>query len=185
MIRRTLAAYGWSGLLTVICIGAILLILNGAFAFDAIRGLTFSDASIFFSAFINVTLGIMLVMPVIGAKVDKMESEVVNRWLGLPTEQCRPNFPAFTTFLSNQALAAFLATILTFTGKSVLHNFGSVVGGIYVGTMLILAIAVASITLVQFVLLFTRYGKWVYGLACFFSVIVMLGFFDLGIKSAP
>ena len=138
----------------------------------------------FMVIFIDLVGLIIVFLPWLTKKAENVSNKTIEVFLDLPNKDSKFTFSAISSFLSDQALASFLATVLVFTGKQVLENYGGIIGAIYVFSLFSVAIVVASVSLIRFIKHFTKYHGAFYGVAAFLSTGVMFAFLNVGVKMA-
>ena len=142
------------------------------------------DALVVFSAVMINALGCFLLwLPYVSKKFGVSEGSWFNSFLALPDKNIAITFPVLSSFLGEQALGGFLGSVLILTTRQVFASFGVVAAGLYCFALVALSMAITSISLLRFVVLFTRYSWIVYGGASMVSLLVMFGFYWAGVAS--
>lgn len=142
------------------------------------------DSLVVFSAVMINALGCFLLwLPYVSKKLGESEGGWFNDFLALPDKSIAITFPVFSGFLGEQALGGFLGSVLILTTRQVFSLFGVVAAGLYCFILAALSMAITSISLLRFVVLFTRYSWIVYGGASIVSLLVMFGFYWAGVAS--
>lgn len=139
---------------------------------------------IFSATLINLMVLFILLLPVIRAQVEKISSISINDFLQLPSNKERLTFPVISTFLGEQALGAFLGTVLIYTTRHAVPNIGVTISAVYCFLLLLISIAIISLSLLRFVSYFAKHNWPHYAFASFISTTIMFSFFALGIKLA-
>lgn len=118
-------------------------------------------------------------------KLGEISNEKLRVFLDLPDKDSKLTFKAISTFLGQQALTSFLATVLIFTGKQVLTSYGTVIAAMYIFLLFLAAISVGVVSLIRFVFRFSKRTIGVHILTALISTTVMFAFFNVGLKMAP
>ncbi|WP_124379385.1 hypothetical protein [Pseudomonas synxantha] len=135
---------------------------------------------VFSVVMINLLGVFILLIPYIRRRIDSLGGGVLDRFLALPDKDAIINFPIIYDFLGGQALGGFLGTVLMVTTRQINDYFGVVAAGIYAFLLVLLAIFIATLSLLRFIMHFTKYRWCVYAPASFFSLIVMFVCLFLG-----
>lgn len=127
---------------------------------------------------------IIIALPYLQEKAKGVSNEELAVFLDIPDKETNVTFSTISEFLSDQALASFLATVLTVTGKQIFENFGGAIAALYVVCFACLAMILASISLIRFISHFTRFHAVFYGISAILSSSVMFLFFNIGLNLA-
>jgi len=138
----------------------------------------------FMIVFMDLICFVVVALPYLTKKAEGISNETLRTFLDLPDKDSKFTFSAISEFLSDQALASFLATLLIFTGKQVFESFGGVLAAFYIAALFIAVIMLGCVSLIRFITYFTRCHGAVYALAVTLSAGVMFAFFNAGVKMA-
>lgn len=138
----------------------------------------------FMVVFVNLTGGVLIALPWLTKKAEGISNESIKEFFCLPEKHEKIRFTDVSGFLSDQALASFLATVLIFTGKGALEEYGGAVAALYVGFLFVVSLILASVSLLRFIAKFTRYNWFSYALGAALSTGVMFAFFNVGLRLA-
>lgn len=155
--------------------------LNSLYFSGITSGETPGRKILFMVVFMDLILLTLIALPAIGKATSKISNQSIERFLAFPQNGNKLTFPVLTEFLSNQALASFLATVLVFTGRETFSNVGGEILALYVFSIYIIAIAIGVLSLVRVIHYFTN-SWWQYLLVSVTSSAVMFLFFAVGIK---
>lgn len=158
--------------------------LNYLFFKGVCDGVVITETIYFIIVFMDLMGLVIVSLPFLTKKAEGVSNDKVKIFLELPNKDSRFTFSTISGFLSDQALAAFLATILVFTGKQVFEIFGGVIAAFYVMTLFFVAIVLGCLSLVRFITHFAKYHGAFYALAAILSTGVMFAFFNVGLKMA-
>jgi|TARA_R110000796_G_C14492652_1_gene427944 hypothetical protein len=158
--------------------------LNYLFFKGVYDGGVVTEEIYFMIVFMNLVGLVIVFLPILTKKAEGVSNEKVKIFLDLPDKDSKFTFSAISGFLSDQALAAFLATLLIFTGKQVFENFGGVIAAFYVMVLFVAAIVLGCLSLVRFITHFAKHHGALYTLAALLSTGVMFAFFNAGLKMA-
>ncbi|MBF8451936.1 hypothetical protein [Aeromonas dhakensis] len=139
----------------------------------------------FMVVFINLVCLVLVALPYLTKKSKNIPNKSIENFLDLPDKDSKFTFPIISNFMGEQALSSFLATVLIFTGKGVLENYGGAIAAIYALILFIVAILLGTVSLIRFITHFTKYHGAIYVLASILSVGVMFAFFNIGLRLAP
>ncbi|ELW1649199.1 hypothetical protein NTH58_004311 [Enterobacter oligotrophicus] len=112
--------------------------------------------------FIHLIMLLAIFAPLISRYLSQGGDERLTRFIALPEVTKNITYIDFYDFLSGLALSAFYLSILLFTIKGVYELAGWVLSGIYVFLMFVSSISIASLSLMRFIWLFTKYNRYVY-----------------------
>ncbi|MCX8845228.1 hypothetical protein NOK75_25550 [Vibrio parahaemolyticus] len=144
----------------------------------------FSSANLYELIFVNLVLSTVFLLKVSLPRSMSSNSTAFTNFFEINNEEKPVTFGVFVNFLSEQALGAFLATIVVITGKDIIIDYGVVLGAIYAFLMYILIILIMTISLVKLISFFVKRRKREYLLACCMSALVLFSFFRLGLAMA-
>lgn len=139
---------------------------------------------VFSVVMINLLGAFILLIPYIRRRIDSLGGGALDRFLALPDKNASITFPVVYDFLGGQALGGFLGTVLIVTTRLINDYFGVVAAGIYAFLLAMLAILIATLSLLRFIMCFTKYRLRVYAPASLLSLVVMFVCFWVGVKSA-
>ena len=176
--------YGVSEIFIFLVVGVLIVFFDAVYLYTAIIKGGLSDQLIFSGIFINLVLLFIFVAPYLSKKAEAINNEKIVAFLDLPGKDKFFRFSDFSSFLSDQALGAFLATLLIVTGKAALHSYGPILTALYVAILFIASIVLTTVSLVRFIWFFTKYNLIFYWIAALLSVVIMLSFFQFGLKMA-
>lgn len=166
-------------------LSVLLFFLDITYFLDFLVSENLADKVVFSAILMNFTVGFIIFLPLIVGRVFELDSKAIESFLAMPREDDEVTFPVVTAFLGEQALGAFLGTVLIFTTGHVYNDFGVYVSGVYCFILSVLSIFVVTFSLIRFVAHFFGRSGALYGLAAFLSSITMFVFFGLGLKLAP
>jgi len=142
------------------------------------------DEVIFMVIFWDFILLVIIAAPIILKQMEKISNDKIKDFLDLPKENQKFTFSVISSFLGEQALASFLATVLIVTGREALLSYGPTLSAIYTFTLFIFAIFLASTSLIRFIMLFEHQHKFKYAILIIVSTAVTHAFFQVGLKLA-
>ncbi|MBO1924585.1 hypothetical protein [Thiomicrorhabdus sp. 6S3-12] len=184
-MNKKLFGYGiWESIISVIFL-VLIAYLDYLLARDLIEGKKLSEQIIFTAVFINLLSAVVISLPFISKKAESISNETIKDFLELPDKKSKLTFPVFSNFLGEQALAAFLATVLIYTGKQALQEYGGFISAIYMFSLYFVALVLASISLVRLLAFLTKYHWVLYAIGATLSTGIMFAFFNIGLKLAP
>lgn len=183
-MKKLLGAYGiWETLISLV-FGVLLVLFDAAYFYEAFATNALSTQLVFSAIFINLVFLFVLAAPYLSKKADAIDNDAIVAFLDIPDKNATFRFSAFSSFLSDQALGAFLATLLIVTGKEALHSYGPILSGAYVALLFVASIILVAVSLVRFISYFTKYHSVLYFVAALLSVVIMFSFFQFGLKMA-
>ncbi|MGR5116535.1 hypothetical protein [Photobacterium damselae] len=138
----------------------------------------------FMVIFLNLMGLILVSLPIIVKLFEKIESKKLKVFIDLPKNDTPFTFSVVSGFLGEQALASFLATVLIFTGKIAITEYGVLIGAVYMAILFIVAITLAVVSLTRFVSFFSKFSPLVYGFAALASTCIVFAFFNVGFNMA-
>ncbi|MBY6199719.1 hypothetical protein [Vibrio hangzhouensis] len=144
----------------------------------------FSSGNLYKFVFVNLVLSSVFLLKLSMTRVLNDESTAMLDFFELNNERKKITFGVFVNFLSEQALGAFLATVIVITGKGVMTDYGVVLAAIYTFLMYVLAITVMTISFVKLISHFVKRRKREYILVSISSGFVLFSFFRLGLSMA-
>lgn len=159
--------------------------LNYLFFMGLIEGGKLTERISFMMIFFDLIGLVLVALPYITKKAEMVSNETLKTFLDLPSEDTKFTFSAISGFLSDQALASFLVTVLSFTGKQALEIYGGVITAFYVVSLYIVALILGAVSLIRFINHFTKYHSLFYALVSVISVGIMFAFLNVGLKMAP
>lgn len=181
-MRFLIGSYGkWESLVSSIFFG-LFLFLNVVFFAAIFEGATISDKSEFMVLFINCVLFVIIALPLITRLLNKIPDSKVKEFLELPEQDDKFTYSNLSSFLGDQALSSFLATVLIFTGKDAIAEYGGGLAAIYISFLFVVALVLASLSLVRFISHFTKYHWAYYALAATLSTSILFAFFNVGLR---
>lgn len=157
---------------------------NWLFIKGVLDGGTITQHVIFMVIFVDLVCLVIVALPYLTKKAEKVSDKALKDFLDLPEKDSRFTFSTISSFLSDQALASFLATVLIFTGKRALEEYGGALAATYVVFLFVVAIILGTVSLIRFITHFTKYHGFFYALASTLSFGVMFSFFNVGLKMA-
>jgi len=164
---------------------ALLLVLYDVlFTIQAYQGHSAKDELAFVAVFLNISLLFVITLPFTWKLFEKATSSGMERFLELPSRDAELSFSVISSFISDQALGSFLATLLIVSGKSVLHDWGAIIAGAYVAFLFIAAICIMAVSYIKFIMHFTKRGLFVYFLISAAAFGVLMLFFHVGLQLA-
>lgn len=183
-MNKLLGAYGLWEVLISLVVGTLLVLFDAAYFYEAFTTNTLSTQLVFSGVFINFVFLFILAAPYLSKKAEAIGNDVIVAFLDLPDKNASFRFSAFSSFLSDQALGAFLATLLIVTGKGALQSYGPILSGAYVAIIFVASIFLVTVSLVRFISYFTKYHFILYFVAALLSAAIMFSFFQFGLKMA-
>ncbi len=136
----------------------------------------------FLYAFLNITIFVVISLPLINYLMSKIDSKSVSEFLNLPDRDANITYMHFYDFLSGLALSAFYITVMMFTFKDALKNFGWFIAAFYLAVMFLFSVSLGAISLVRFIHPFTRYNTMAYWICAVTSCAVMLAVTQVSMK---
>lgn len=184
MRKRLIGEYGLFESGVAILFFAFFVYLNYLFFKGVYAGGRVTEQTQFMVIFIDLVGLAIISLPWLTKKAENVSNEKVQVFLDLPDKDSKFTFSAISGFLSDQALASFLATVLIFTGKQVFENYGGIIAAIYILPLFGVAIVVGCVSLIRFITHFTKYHGAFYGVAAILSTGVMFAFLNVGLRMA-
>ncbi|HAU5603815.1 TPA: hypothetical protein JD320_003020 [Citrobacter koseri] len=114
--------------------------------------------------FIHLIMIFAILSPLISRFLPQIGSERLNQFIDLPKLERSITYIDLYDFLSGLALSAFYLSILLYTLKDVYDSTGWIVSGIYAFLMFVSSISIASLSLMRFLWLFTKFSKYAYAI---------------------
>ncbi|MCG5526418.1 hypothetical protein LRB11_16045 [Ectothiorhodospira haloalkaliphila] len=158
--------------------------LNYLFFKGVYDGGVVTEEIYFMIVFINLIGLVVVSLPFLTRKAEGVSNEKVRIFLDLPDKDSKFTFSAISGFLGDQALAAFLMSLLIFTGKQVFESFGVVIAAFYVVALFVAAIVLGCLSLIRFITHFAKHHGAFYALAAILSTGVMFAFLNAGLRMA-
>lgn len=183
-MRKFFGTYGVPETLISVFFACLLFYFNYVYFNAILSGSHFNEKLVYTVVFIEILGAILVALPIILKKSESITNEAQKRFLDLPNREDKITFPAFSSFLSDQALASFLATILVVTGREALSEYGGGIAAVYTFFLLLVAITLAIISLIRFTSYFSKHHWGIYGLSSFLSIGIVYAFFQVGVKLA-
>ncbi|MCL2914061.1 hypothetical protein L2725_09695 [Shewanella corallii] len=184
MRKKIIGEYGVIEAIVSVGVFSFLCYFNWLFFIKVIAGETIEQHILFMVIFIDLVCLVIMTLPYLTKKSENVSNEKIKIFLDLPEKDSRFTFSTISGFLSDQALASFLATVLIFTGKEVLATYGGAIAAVYVVFLFVFAIVLGSVSLIRFITHFTKHHGAFYALASALSAGVMFAFFNVGLKMA-
>lgn len=184
MRKKIIGEYGVIETIISVGVFCFLCYINWLFFKGVIAGETVTQHVLFMVTFINLVCLVIVALPYLTKKSENVSNEKLKAFLDLPEKDSRFTFSTMSGFLSDQALASFLATVLIFTGKEALETYGGVIAAVYVVFLFVVAIVLGTVSLIRFITHFAKYHGAFYALASALSAGVMFAFFNVGLKMA-
>ncbi|KHA58703.1 hypothetical protein NL53_20440 [Vibrio variabilis] len=167
-----------------VLIGALICLFNYEKLLSYQKFGGFSSASLYEVIFVNLVLSSAFLLKVTLPRSMSSNSTMLTDFFEINDNKKPITFSVFVNFLSEQALGAFLATVVVITGKDIITDYGVVLGAIYTFLMYVLIILIMTISLVKLISFFVKRRKREYFLACSVSALVLFSFFRLGLAMA-
>ncbi|MFC0119182.1 hypothetical protein ACFFK7_14815 [Pseudoalteromonas xiamenensis] len=183
MSKRILGLYGIIGTIVSLLFLGFLCYFNWN-VFTVSDDAEITEHVKFMIAFINIVCIVIITLPYLTKISENVSNDKMKEFLDLPEKDSKFTFTTISSFLSDQALASFLATVLIFTGKEALEAYGGIATAIYVALLFGTAIVLGAVSLIRFITHFTKYHGAFYALASALSAGVMFAFFNVGLKMA-
>jgi hypothetical protein len=161
---------------------AILAYLDFHLIKGSLNGEHLDEKNKFLYAFLNITLCVVVFLPLINHFMSKIDSKSVDDFLRLPDRDTNIDYIHFYDFLSGLALSAFYITVMMFTFKGVLKDFGWIIAAFYLAVMFLFSVLLGAISLVRFIYPFTRYNTIAYWICAVTSSAVMLAVTQVSMK---
>lgn len=136
----------------------------------------------FLVAFLNIIICVVIFLPFINHLISKIDSKSVDDFLSLPDRDANITYIHFYDFLSGLALSAFYITVMMFTFKGVLKDFGWFIAAFYLAVMFCFSVSLGAISLVRFIYPFTRYNAIAYWICAVISCAVMIAVTQVSMK---
>lgn len=184
MRKKITGEYGVIETIISVVVFCFLCYFNWLFFKGVIAGGTVTQHVLFMVTFIDLVCLVIVALPYLTKKSENVSNEKLKIFLDLPEKDSRFTFSTISGFLSDQALASFLATVLIFTGKEALETYGGAIAAVYVVFLFVVAIVLGTVSLIRFITHFTKYHGAFYALSSALSAGVMFAFFNVGLKMA-
>jgi len=181
---KFLGSYGVLESALSVIIFCFFVYFNSLYYHDVFAKNIFSNQVQFAVIFIDLIGLVLISFPYVSKKLSNIPNSAFNKFLDLPSQEDKISFSTISEFLGNQALASFLATVLIFTGKQALEDFGGAITAVYVAFLFLIALSLGSISLIRFMLHFSNQHWIIYTIASALSTGIMFSFFHLGLKMA-
>lgn len=182
--RKLIGEYGLFESIVAVLVFGFFCYLNYLFFKEVYDGGVVTEKVYFMIVFMNLIGLVLMSLPYISKKSEGVSNEKLKEFLDLPDKDSKFTFSAVSGFLSDQALASFLATLLVFTGRQVFESFGGVLAAFYIMVLFIAAIILGCISLIRFITHFAKSHGAFYALAALLSIGVMFAFFNAGLRMA-
>jgi hypothetical protein len=183
-LKKLLSAYGLWEVLISIVFGILLVLFDAAYFYKAFTTNTLSTQLVFSGVFINLVFLVILAASYLSKKAEAIGNDAIVAFLDMPDKNETFRFSAFSSFLSDQALGAFLATLLIVTGKDALQSYGPILSGAYAAILFLASIFLITVSLVRFISYFTKYHFTLYFVVALLSIAITFSFFQFGLKMA-
>lgn len=134
--------------------------------------------------FIHFVMLFAILSPFIGRFLAKISNEKFKAFIGLPDKDKNITYIDLYDFLSGLALSAFYLSILLFTLKDVYEITGWFISGIYAFLMFASSISIASIALMRYIWLFTKFSKYTYAFAALLAGSMCMAIIGVAIRMA-
>ncbi|AWF80454.1 hypothetical protein BTJ40_06300 [Microbulbifer sp. A4B17] len=181
-MRFLVGSYGkWESLISAI-VFCLFLFLNFVFFAAIFEGTSIDDKSEFMILFVNCVLFVIISLPLITRLLTKIPDSKFKEFLELPDTDEKFTYSNLSSFLGDQALSSFLATVLIVTGRDAIATYGGGLAALYVSFLFVVALILAALSLVRFISHFTRYHWFYYALAATLSTSIMFAFFNVGLR---
>ena len=184
MRRKLIGEYGLFESTVAVLFFGFFCYLNYLFFRGVYDGGVVTEEIYFMIIFMDLIGLVVVSLPYLTKKAEGVSNETFKTFLDLPAKDSKFTFSVISGFLSDQALASFLATLLIFTGKQVFESFGGVLAAFYIAALFIAAIVLGCVSLIRFITHFTKCHGAFYALAAILSTGVMFAFFNVGLKMA-
>jgi len=182
MKKKILGDYSWAEVLLSTTFFSLLVYIDYWFFKIIFSHGDFSEKDIFTVLATNM-LGLLIVsLPYLRKKAECLSNKRIEAFLDLPEHGAKVSYSTISSFLGDQALASFLATVLIFTGKGVFETYGGITLAFYVIPLSCIALMLASISLIRFITHFTKLGGFLYAVASTLAAGVTFAFFNIGLK---
>ncbi|MDR7123115.1 hypothetical protein [Rheinheimera soli] len=182
LLRSLFGSYGLFEIIVSMLFFGLCLYFNFVFIEEVLKGKSPDEQTKFMVLFFNMMMTVIIALPLISKLLSKISDNKFSEFIDLPTKDNKFTFTSISGFLSDQALASFLATVLIFTGKEALGEYGGWLAAGYMFFLFAAAIILATISLVRFIFHFTKYHWAYYALAAMLSSSVMFAFFNVGLR---
>ena len=183
-MRKFLGSYGIGETLVSLGFFSLLAYFDYMFFSGVFAGENITEQLSFVVVFINLVLLVIIALPYISKKAEAISNDKFKEFIDLPEKNSKFTFSTISGFLGDQALASFLATVLIFTGKQALENYGGGLAAAYTIFLFIVAIVLGTVSLVRFIFHFTKLHWFYYALCSLLSTGIMFAFFHVGLKMA-
>lgn len=180
-MKKILGAYSLGEAIVFLMVVIVFGAWNFAIAYDYFMGAPRTDHVVFSFVFINIVFVSILAAPYFAKRAGAPGESSLAEFLELPGKDQPLRASAFSSFLSDQALGSFLATLIIITGREALNNYGPIISGVYVSVVFVVAVALVAISLARFVSYFTRCHGLLYLVASIISVGVMFSLLQFGL----
>ncbi|PKA71061.1 hypothetical protein ATI02_4013 [Pseudomonas baetica] len=177
--KGTLGFGGILVTLSVLVIGVVFFILCWNLYFLAGE----KQFAIFSGTMLGSLCVFLLALPMLSTKIEDWCGDGFNDFLALPDKDTKITYPVLSQFLGEQALAGFMGSAMMLSARSVLDHFGVGFTGFYCFAILMIALSVATISLVRFILHFVKFRWRYYVPASLISLLTMLCALAVGLKS--
>ena len=181
-MRKLIGSYGILESAVAFLFLVLLICFDFIFIKDVFDGKSINEKAKFMVVFINLIMIVIISWPLIHKLLGRIPDNNFKTFIELPEKDEKFTFSSISSFLSDQALASFLVTILMSTGKDALATYGGFIASGYVFILFVVASVLGSISLVRFIWHFTQLHWFFYALASTLSFFVMFAFFNVGLK---
>lgn len=181
-LRSLFGSYGPFESIVSVIFFVLCLCFNFVFIEDVLEGKSPNEQTKFMVLFFNMMMFVIITLPLISRLLSKIPDNKIREIIELPTQDDKFTFSSISGFLSDQALASFLATVLMFTGKEAFGEYGGWLAAGYMFFLFSVAIILATISLVRFIFHFTKFHWAYYALASTLATSIMFAFFNVGLR---
>jgi len=167
-----------------LAIGVLIFMLNREFFVGYQNGASSSNGYMYTLVFSNLVLGFVFLLPIAASNSPSLTDDSLKNFVGFASKKDPINFATFSTFLGEQALGSFLATVVIVTGKGVYEDYGEVIAAIYSFTLYVSTILIMSISAIRFLSFFVHRSVFLYLFASGSTVFILFSFYQLGLRLA-
>lgn len=149
---------------------------------EFLNGEHLDEKNKFLYSFLNIIFCMVIFLPFINHLISKIDSKSVDDFLRLPDSDANITYIHFYDFLSGLALSAFYITVMMFTFKGFLKNFGWFISAFYLSVIFLFSVSLSAFSPVRFIYPSTRYNTNAFWVCAVTSYSVMLAVTQVSMK---
>ncbi len=135
----------------------------------------------FLFVYINCAFLVIISLPYLNKKLLQ-DKENIKEFFSIQKEGVPLNYDFIIDFLSNQALSSFFILIMIFTGKSIINNYGPIIGGVYVFLFFMFATVIAIISLLKLIYKLYNFNWKIYFALSLISTLFVIFLIEVSIR---